>query len=139
MKKYFFTTLLFSFFWGCKSYDFIEISNIKSVHVIYSQKKWENSKIYKLEDGSIIEWDKNNSNVKDVLLKQEKNIDKFKKIDSESLNKYLLNKKNINYSPIKVTSLKEFGYIITNKNKIIFYGIMGERTFIDLTNDKVYF
>lgn len=130
---------LFSFFGGCKTYDCLEVNNIKSVHILYSQDKWENSKIYKLDDGSIIEWDKDNSNVKSTLLRQQNNIDKFREGDVQSLNKYILNKKIINYSPIKVTSLKEFGYIKTNKNIIIFYGIMGERTFIDLTNDKVYF
>lgn len=117
----------------------MEVNSIKSVHILYKEDKWKCTRIYTLDDGTIVEWDKNNASIKKTLLKQQKNIDKFKEEDAQSLSKYILNKKTTNYSPIKVISLKEFGCIKTNKNTVVFYGIMGENTFIDLTNDIVYF
>ncbi len=139
MAKHFLMALLFSLFYGCKTYDYLKINNIQSVHILYSQDRWDNYTGYKLEDGSIIKWDKNNHFIKDELIKNQNNIDKLKQVDPKSISKYISNKKTTNYFPIKVIPLKEFGYIKTTRNIIIFYGIMGEQTFIDLTNDKVYF
>jgi hypothetical protein len=81
--------------------------------------------------------DKKNIGVKAALHNRQNKRSLLKKEGLDYLAPLFVNKKNFRYRPIKVLPLKEFGYIETNSNQLIFYGIMGD-ALIDLTNDKVY-
>ncbi|TCC97181.1 hypothetical protein [Pedobacter hiemivivus] len=135
--KYFLLICCLGYLSGCSSYRPLSKDNIKAVHVLFKDRGWGHHAGYKLYDGSIATWDKKNIGVKAALNNHQNKRSLLKKEGSDYLAPLFVNKKNFRYTPIKVTPLKEFGYIEMNSNQLIFYGIMGN-TFIDLTNDKVY-
>ena len=109
-------------------------SNIQNIYTCY---KGERSHEYELNDNTNVKWDKKNLDIKHYLNKNKLNYSKCIKEDSQYLNVFLSSKKLINYLPIKVIPLNEFGYILTKDNKLIYYGIMNN-TLIDLSKDKIY-
>lgn len=111
--------------------------NIKNVQVLFKDTTWYHPEGYKLYDGSLIRWDKKNIAVKVALNKYRDKLGLLKKEGPDYLERFIT-KKSIKYVPIKVVPLKEFGYIETTSNQHVFYGIMGDKTFIDLSNDRVY-
>lgn len=121
------------------AYQPILKSNIKTVHILYKHKSWGHHDGYKLYDGSRINWDKKNNGVRVALDNYRAKLGVLQKENPDYLEHLIINKKNAKYRPIKVVPLKEFGYIEMNSNQLIFYGIMGDKTFIDLTDNRVYY
>lgn len=123
---------------SCNRYLNINSDDIISVYIVYTSPTWNNYIGYQLDDGKIIKWDKNNTYVKSFL---NKNLDKFssyKKADTNHISKYIIKAKPFKYVAIKTVPLKEFGYIRMKSKKILLYGIIGERIFIDLSHNRVY-
>lgn len=137
--KYFLSLFVLVYLSSCMSYKPLAKSNIKAVHVLFKDSSWYHYEGYKLYDGSTVKWDKQNANVKAALNNYKNKIGELPKEGSSYLEHFLLNKNIIKYMPIKVGPLKEFGYIETSSNEFVFYGVMEETVFIDLTHDKVYY
>lgn len=81
----------------------------------------------------------NNKNIKIVLDNNISKVNIFKQKDANYILSYNQNKKVMKYHTIKIVPLREFGYVKFNNGEILYYGIMGEMTFIDLTNNIVYY
>lgn len=122
---------------GCVSHKLLLKDNIRSVSILFKDNTWGHHDGYKLYDGTVIRWDKKNVAVKAALNKYSDKLELLKKEQPDYLADFITTK-NIKYMPIKVVPLKEFGYIEMNSSQLIFYGIMGDKTFIDLTNNRVY-
>lgn len=135
MKK---IVLLLTFFSSCNSLQKIDNSNINSVSILYESSSWNNYDGYTINNDFVI-WDKNNKNVKIALDNNIGKLSNLKNKDANYLLSYIQNKKVMKYNTIKVVPLREFGYVKFNNGEILYYGIMGERTFIDLTNNIVYY
>lgn len=131
--------ILLTFFTSCNSLQKIDDLNVNSVNILYESSSWNNYEGYTLHDNEIIKWDKFNKNVKNALNDNIEKANTFKHKDASYILPYIRNKKTMKYNSIKITPLREFGYVKLNNGEIFFYGIMGEKTFIDLTNDIVYY
>lgn len=136
MKK---IVIFLTFFSSCSSLQKLNLSNVSSVYILYESDTWNNYDGYQLHDNEMIKWDKNNKYVKIALNNYLEKIDNLKYKNANYLSNYIENKKTMNYNSIKVTQLKEFGYIKLFNGEVLLYGIIGERTFIDLTNNIVYY
>lgn len=111
----------------------LNLDNVQSVFRVYKNNTWNNYEGYK------IRWDKNNRYVKDFLIENKSAYKSFEEVAPLSIYDLIKEAKIIKYHPIKVTPLREFGYIILQSGKLVLYGIMGKSAFIDLSNNRVYF
>lgn len=137
--KFFFINCCLIFLSGCVSYQPLSKSNIKTVYVLFKDTTQIHYDGYKLYDGSIIRFDKKDIGVKAALNKYSEKLNSLKEESPDYITHFLAEKKHIIKSrPIKVVPLREFGYIKTKSNQLVFYGI-SRTVFIDLTNDKVYY
>lgn len=136
--KYFFLLFALIYLSGCMSYKRIMKDNIQAVYVLFKDSSWYHYDGYRLYDGTTVKWDKKNSGVKTALNNYKSKIEELPKEGSDYLEHFLSSKKIIKYLPIKTGPLKEFGLIKTSSNEFIFYGVMSDSVFMDLTYDRVY-
>lgn len=137
MKYLIFLTIFFA---SCTLQKKITLKEIKSVHVLFSSPSWGNQSGYKLNNGETVKWDTRNIEVKRALDRYSSNIDSLQYKSSLYAEKLLKDKNKVDrYVPFKVVPLREFGYLKTASGKLIYYGIMGENTFIDLSSNQVYY
>jgi hypothetical protein len=117
----------------------LQKEKIVSVHPVFYDTLSRHYDGYKVKN-ELIPYDKTNNGVKAYLSKNASQVDSFEKLEDWSrIAQRIENKKTKKYVPIKVAPLSEFGYIKLTDNQVIFYGIMGTPTLIDLTNNKVYY
>lgn len=135
--KYFVLLFVLIYITGCRSYQPIVKDNIQAVYVLFTDSSWYHYDGYRLYDGTRVTWDVKHSGVKTALNDYKNRISELPQNGPDYLERFLLDKKVIKYLPIKTVPLKEFGFIETKSNKLIFYGI-GDETLMDLTYDKVY-
>lgn len=137
MKKYLIVVPLL-FFFSCNRYAPIGSNNVSFVHEAYASKTWNNYNGYQINDSLVIKWDKNNNHVKNFLRENINKYKTYKEINPNHILQYMKDAQAIKYIPIKIAPLREFGYIEMKSKEIIFYGIMGDHTLIDLSNNRVY-
>lgn len=124
---------------GCKSYRHLAKNDVKDVYMLYQYKKGVNhAGKYELYDNSVIVWDKYNTQIKKALASHVQDMEKLEKRAVADIEKIITNKKTTSYKAIKVTPLTEFGYLKMKDGSLIYYGIMGENIFIDLSKNQVY-
>jgi hypothetical protein len=122
---------------ACSSYKPFQDSNIKAVYVLYTDTSYYHPKGYKLDNGSIVHWDRNLNGIVAGLNNNRHRYTTLKKQGSGYLTPLIKNKIHWRYLPIKVIGLEEFGYIELKNDEVIYYGLMN-KTLIDLTNRQVY-
>lgn len=137
--KYLFFVYCLLYLSGCSTYKPILTNNIKNVHVLFTDSTWAHHEGYKLYDGVTIGWDKMHIGVKAALKSYSEKKLLLKTESPDYLERFIVNNKRIKYRPIKVVPLREFGYIEMKTNELIFYGIMGQDIFIDLSNYWIYY
>jgi len=137
--KYLLSILFIIQFFGCKNYQHLSKNDIKHVYILYQYRKGVNYVgKYELYDNSIIYWDKQNKQIKKALASHVRHIEKLEKGDVMDIKNIIINKKTNRYRPIKVTPLKEFDYLKMGDGRLVYYGIMSDDIFIDLSENQVY-
>jgi len=123
---------------SCKSYQHLKETEITDAYMLYQYQKGINyTGQYELYDKSIINWDKQNIQIKKALADHVNNFKNLERRSVADIQFMILNKKPITYRPIKVIAPKEFGYLKMRDGSVVFYGIMGD-SFIDLSSNKIY-
>lgn len=139
LRQYFkyFTFLLFlGLLFSCSTYKPFQKNNIKAVYVLYTDTSHYHRYGYRLDNDSIVRWDKQLIGITHALVNNLYRYNTLKKQNSDQL-AIFLNKDHWRYVPIKVIGLREFGYIQLENNEVIYYGIMGS-VLIDLKYRRVY-
>jgi len=138
--KHLLSILFIAQLFGCKSYQHLAKNDIKEVYMLYQYKKGINyAGKYELYDNSVIDWDKHNTQIKKALASHVKNMGKLEKRPVADMEKIIINKKTTSYKALKVTPLTEFGYLKMRDGSVVYYGIMGDDIFIDLSSNQVYY
>ncbi|WP_221394590.1 hypothetical protein [Dyadobacter sp. NIV53] len=123
---------------SCSKYSQLQPEKIVSIRPVFKDTTYYHPYGYRIGK-DIVKQDNSNLFVKENLSEHLNHLVSYEnEINPERITKLFSNKKTTKYRPIKVVGLREFGYIQTMDQKVIFYGIMGKRSFIDLSSNQVY-
>lgn len=116
----------------------ISVDNIKSVHVLYERNDTDKYYEYTLYDGTHLRWSRDFTPEKAALQNYEAKLDSLPQKRATYLESFMAGREIIRFYPIKTKPLKEFGYVKTKENKVLYYGIMDDSTLLNFSNKTIY-
>lgn len=127
---------------SCSRYIPLSSENIVSIRPVFKNNSSYYSNSYSagyLVGLDSVMYDKWNINVKKYLSKNLNQVDLYEKEPNpDRVIKLFANRKTSKYLSIKVTPLREFGYIQSGSGEVVLYGITKDHTFIDLSSNRNY-